>query len=51
MKANVMIKRLLMKKTPHTPQTSVSTKTLDFKGMNQRGSRHFNRRRNPKGKN
>src|SRR5262249_4743335 len=28
---------LLMKKTPHTPQTSVSIKTLDFKGMNQRG--------------
>jgi len=37
MKADGMIKRLLMKKTPHTPQTSVSIKTLDFKGMNQRG--------------
>ena len=37
MKANVMIKRLLMKKTPHTPQTSVCIKILAFKGMNQRG--------------
>jgi hypothetical protein len=37
MKADVMIKRLLMKKTPQTPQTAVSIKTLDFKGMNQRG--------------
>ena len=37
MKANVMIKRSLMKKTPHIPQTSVSIKTPDFKGMNQRG--------------
>ncbi len=36
MKADVMIKRLLMKKIPHTPQTSVSIKTPDFKGMNQR---------------
>src|SRR5215813_3384127 len=51
MKADVMIKRLLMKKIPHIPQTSVSIKTPDFKGMNQRGSRHFNLRRNPKGKN
>jgi hypothetical protein len=51
MKADVMIKRLLMKKTPHIPQTSVSITTLDFKGMNQRGARHFNLRRNPKGKN
>ena len=36
MKVNVMIKRLLMKKTQHTPQTSVYIKTLAFKGMNQR---------------
>jgi hypothetical protein len=37
MRADVMIKGLLLKKTPHTPQTLVSIKTLDFKGMNQRG--------------
>jgi len=50
MKANVMIKRLLMKKAPHTPRTSMCIKILAFKGMNQRVCRRFNLRRNPKGK-
>jgi len=50
MKANVMIKRLRMKKAPHTLQTSVCIKILAFKDMNQRGWRRFNRRRNPKEK-
>jgi hypothetical protein len=36
-----MIKRLLMKKIPHIPQTSVSRKTPDFKGMNQRGGKNI----------
>src|SRR5215831_12910874 len=50
MKANAMIKRLLMKKAPHTLRTSGCIKILAFKGMNQRVCRRFNRRRNPKGK-
>jgi hypothetical protein len=37
MKANVMIKRLLMKKTLHTPKTSVCRKIPAFKGMNRMG--------------
>jgi hypothetical protein len=37
MKANVMIKRSLMKKAPHTLQTSACIKILAFKGMSQRG--------------
>jgi hypothetical protein len=37
MKANVMIKRWLMKKAPHILPTSVCRKILAFKGMNQRG--------------
>ena len=36
MKVNVMIKKVLMKKTPHTPRTSVYIKTRAFKSMNQR---------------
>jgi hypothetical protein len=36
MKANVMRKRLLMKKAPQTLQTSVCRKIRAFKGMNQR---------------
>src|SRR5262249_39035394 len=50
MKANAMIKRLLMKKAPHTLRTSGCIKILAFKGMNQRVCRRFNLRRNPKGK-
>src|SRR5262249_7607496 len=50
MKANAMIKRLLMKKAPHTLRTSGCIKILAFKGMNQRVCRRFNLRRSPKGK-
>ena len=37
MQANIMIKRLLMKKAPYTPLTSICIKILAFKGLNQRG--------------
>ena len=46
-----MIKRLLMKKTPHIPRTLVCIKILDSKVMNRMGSRRFNLARSPKGKN
>jgi hypothetical protein len=50
MKADVMIKRLLMKKTLHTPQTSVSIKTPDFIGYDPEGVQTFQPQKKPKGK-
>jgi hypothetical protein len=51
MRANVTTKRSWRKKIPLFHKTSPSRKIQGFQGMTQQGSRHFNPRNNPKGKN
>src|SRR2546427_679559 len=50
MQANVMTKRLLMKKALHTPRTSLCIKIQASKGMNRRGVKTFQPQKKPKGK-
>src|SRR5712691_11894047 len=50
MSANVMTKRLLMKKIQHFRKTSLCIRIQAFKDMNQRMFRRFNPRKKPQGK-
>jgi DDE superfamily endonuclease len=50
MKANVMIKRLLMKKAPHTLPTLVCIKDTGFQGYEPEGVKTLQPQKKPKGR-